>query len=597
MTPETATVSCPHSPECPGCSYLERPYGDQLSEKRTRVQATLAAFPELREAAIAPTVPADPIVGYRARSKLVVHENRLGLFAGGTHRVVDIPECRVMDPAIRVVAERVRRSLPLPARVSAVDLRRTDEGVLVTLVVPRGEPRERVIAAARVVSQDASDVAGVAIGRRDEHSAQVLGGAPMSVEGRSRAQCRMGADGPYYFAAPGAFAQAHPAQQRAVAIAIADAVTARRGSVQGAEVLELFAGAGGLSLWLASRGARATTVESYEPSVTLARDAATAQKLAVTAVENDATSAALALVAEGRTFDVVVVNPPRRGLHPDLRAVLPRLTRSLCVYVSCEPVTLARDLADLSRRGLSPTSITPYDMMPLTGEVESLAVLEPSTKPAPTLLFEDERLIVVDKAPHESTTPQGEHDISLLARVRAQDGGADAVPIHRLDIGTSGVCLFARRPEFVEDIAAALTAGQKEYIALAKGITRPKGSVTRPIIEGKTPYEARTRYTRREVVSGHSLIGVRPDQGRKHQIRRHLASIGHAVVGDTRYGDDKTAQYFALRHFLDRPFLHCARITIEYQGRLTEFSADLAPDLGFMLASLRAASAPESDLD
>jgi 23S rRNA-/tRNA-specific pseudouridylate synthase len=164
----------------------------------------------------------------------------------------------------------------------------------------------------------------------------------------------------------------------------------------------------------------------------------------------------------------------------------------------------------------------------------------------------------------------------------------DAVPVHRLDVGTSGVCLFARRAEFASAIALSLTEGQKEYVALAKGITRPKGSITRPIVEQRKPQDARTRYSRREVVAGHSLLLVRPDQGRRHQIRRHLSSVGHAVVGDDRYGDAKTAQYFAMRHFLDRPFLHLARVILNDGERALEITAKLAPDLGFVLASMRA---------
>src|SRR5262249_29871924 len=147
-----------------------------------------------------------------------------------------------------------------------------------------------------------------------------------------------------------------------------------------------------------------------------------------------------------------------------------------------------------------------------------LALVVRSEPPLPDILHEDEHFVAVVKAPHEPTTPQGEHPGSLLSRVRRLPGAAEAVPVHRLDLGTSGVCLMAKKPEYVASIAKALAQGQKEYVALCKGVVREKGAIRRPLVEHGRPHEARTRYARREVVGGHSRVTVRPDEGRKHQI-------------------------------------------------------------------------------
>ena len=149
-----------------------------------------------------------------------------------------------------------------------------------------------------------------------------------------------------------------------------------------------------------------------------------------------------------------------------------------------------------------------------------------------------------------------------------------------------------QKPEHVAPVAKALAQGQKEYVALCKGVVREKGAIRRPLVEHGRPHEARTRYTRREVIGGHSRVTVRPDEGRKHQIRRHLASLGHPVIGDERYGDVRTNEYFLMRHFLDRPFLHCARIELELDGRSLDLRAPLAPDLEGVLESLAASESP-----
>jgi 23S rRNA (uracil1939-C5)-methyltransferase len=586
MEDPSVRVTCVHASHCPGCPLIHLTYAEQLLEKRGRVARVLERFSELSECHPSETVAAETVVGYRSRAKLVVARDRLGLFAKGSHRVVDLPECRVLDPAIQVVAGAVRRLLPFGMPLRAVDLRGVDSGVLLTLVVPEGADEPSVRAAAARLTREAPEIVGVAVSHREEGSAQVLGKSPVTITGRSTVPCRVNENGPFHLAAPGSFTQAHRGQQRALFSAIEAAVYRARGGLEGAEVLELYAGAGALSLELASRGARTVAVESFQSSALRVEEAAHAQNLKVTVVAGDAAEHAALLAGRGRRFDAIVVNPPRRGLPPGLRADLARLAPKALVYVSCEPLTLARDLADLARRGMAPESIVPYDMMPLTEEVETLAVLGARAVPLPEVLFADEHLIAVAKAPHEPTTPQGEHLGSLLDRVRMLDGAERAVPVHRLDAGTSGVCLFARGPEHVHTLALALTKGEKEYVTLARGVTRDKGSIRRPLFEHGRPHESRTRYARRAVVSGHSLAVVRPDEGRKHQIRRHLAVIGHPVVGDDRYGDARTNQYFAMRHFLDRPFLHCASICLNHGGRALELRAELAPDLALVLEGL-----------
>src|SRR5262249_1809073 len=174
--------------------------------------------------------------------------------------------------------------------------------------------------------------------------------------------------------------------------------------------------------------------------------------------------------------------------------------------------------------------------------------------------------LVVEKCPHEPTTPQGEYAHSLLARARRIPGAENAVPLHRLDVGTSGLVLLAKRPEFVpkwqEAMAAPLT--RKIYVAATRGVTPSKGAITRELREDGKLYPARTRYRRLAVASGHSVLRVIPEHGRTHQIRRHLAAIGHPVLGDERYGHAPTNRFFEEKHGLDRTFLHCIRLELTH---------------------------------
>jgi 23S rRNA (uracil1939-C5)-methyltransferase len=382
----------------------------------------------------------------------------------------------------------------------------------------------------------------------------------------------------------GAFAQVHRGQ----AARIQERVEGVVAPLPGRRILELYAGTGGMGLALAAAGARVTAVEAFPAAGEALRAAARDQRIdAMTGVDGDATRVAASLAAQGERFDAAVANPPRRGLPPALRRLLTSLAGRI-VYVSCEPETLARDLDHLRRLGFAGESVAPYDMIPLSGEVECVTVLHRAAAPAPRIVHEDEWLLAVEKPPFEPTTPHGEHPGSLLERVRRLPGAASAVPVHRLDAGTSGVCLFARGPAEAAELARALAASDalKQYQALVRGVTRARGQVTRPLLEEGRMLPARTRYRRVAVTGGHSLLQVFPETGRTHQIRRHLAGIGHPVLGDARHGHAASNRHLFERCGLDRPFLHLATIELTHprSGERQRLAAPLPGDLAAVLA-------------
>jgi 23S rRNA (uracil1939-C5)-methyltransferase len=139
-------------------------------------------------------------------------------------------------------------------------------------------------------------------------------------------------------------------------------------------------------------------------------------------------------------------------------------------------------------------------------------------------------------------------------------------------------------------LAGALALGETTYLALARGITHGKGKISRPLVDAGKRRPAVTRYRRTAVAGGHSLLELRPKHARKHQLRRHLASIGHPVLGDSRYGQEASNRHFEHRHGLDRPFLHCASLRVPLEHGLVEISAPLAGDLAAVLAGLGRAS-------
>jgi 23S rRNA pseudouridine1911/1915/1917 synthase len=218
--------------------------------------------------------------------------------------------------------------------------------------------------------------------------------------------------------------------------------------------------------------------------------------------------------------------------------------------------------------------------------------------------WEDEWVAVVAKPPgvvvHPGTGQESQTLVhGLLARYpQIEDVGDRMRPgiVHRLDRDTSGLMVVALRQEAYETLVEALAARRvtREYLALVWGHPEPaRGVVDAPVGRSErnrtrmavTPSgrEARTAYHVVESFERTSLLELSLETGRTHQIRVHLAAIGHHVVGDPVYGGNRgvsTAQ---------RPFLHARRLRFDHPvtGEAVDVSEPLPDDLERALARER----------
>jgi 23S rRNA pseudouridine1911/1915/1917 synthase len=211
-----------------------------------------------------------------------------------------------------------------------------------------------------------------------------------------------------------------------------------------------------------------------------------------------------------------------------------------------------------------------------TGDLVEASLEEPDgggAEPVPyEILFEDEHLLVVDKPPGVVTHPARGHRGTTLAEAlvaRGATGGPDpARPgiVHRLDRDTSGLLIVARSERAHAALRRMISAREvrREYLALVSGapdadsgtIDAPLGRdrVRRTVVSTRTdrPRTAVTHFTVLERLPRTALMRVRLETGRTHQIRAHLAAIGHPVCGDRGYGGGECGR----RLGLTRQFLH-----------------------------------------
>lgn len=214
-----------------------------------------------------------------------------------------------------------------------------------------------------------------------------------------------------------------------------------------------------------------------------------------------------------------------------------------------------------------------------------------------TIAYEDEHLLVVDKGPGVVVHPARGHREDTLSQLLAGSAsGGDperAGIVHRLDRDTSGLLVVARSEQAHAQLQKALARRQveREYLALVQG--RPparSGTIEAPIgrdprvrtrmaIGGAHAREARTHFELEQAFADSSLLRLRLETGRTHQIRVHLRAIGHPVAGDPEYG---TAGLFGL----ERQFLHATRLAFEHPitGERVEVRSPLPEDLRRALA-------------
>ena len=221
------------------------------------------------------------------------------------------------------------------------------------------------------------------------------------------------------------------------------------------------------------------------------------------------------------------------------------------------------------------------------------------------IVYEDDDLLVVDKPAGLAVHPSpGHFSHTLVNAVLAHSPqlsgvGGEGRPgiVHRLDKDTSGLIIVAKDDAAHVSLARQLKERQveKTYVALVEGrVEPPEGLIEAPL--GRHPKrrkqqavvaggrDARTRYRLLREVDGYSLLEVRPETGRTHQIRVHLASIGHPIAGDAVYGHARGPAG------LGRQFLHAERLAFAHPrtGERLELAAPLAPDLARALAGLEA---------
>ncbi len=383
-SPERVEPDCPHYPACGGCKTRHMSYAEELRFKRQKAEDALRRIGGA-DISVDMIHAARRIERYRNKAQMPVAAGaRIGFYRGGSHEVINVPDCRLQPESVARVRGAVTawmREFDVPAydetahRGLARHLYVRSNGAgecLVCLVVnappERKLPREEEFV--RRVREAEPGIVGVVASSNTARTNVILGDAYRTVWGRpwlDETLC-----GLRFRLSPPSFFQVNREQCEI----LYDRVLEFAGLTGGETVLDLYCGIGSISLCAAGRAGRVIGVEIVPEAVGDARRNAARNNIRNAEFYcGDAPQIAARLANEGVRPNVVIVDPPRRGLAPEAVETIARMSPDRVVYVSCDPATLGRDVKRFSERGYRAQRAEAVDMFPRTEHVETVVSL------------------------------------------------------------------------------------------------------------------------------------------------------------------------------------------------------------------------------
>jgi 23S rRNA (uracil1939-C5)-methyltransferase len=367
-SPERVTPPCPHFGTCGGCQWQHIDYPFQVEQKKEILRETLKRLGGIQEIPSISLFSSPKPYDYRVRVQLKVKGKAMGYYQERSYRIVDVERCPISHPLVNRIIQSLRGQLDALSHVKEVEINVSpEEGRGVLLFHPRSDdPGAKPFAKEFLRNQPM--LKGIAIAPKDGY--QLFGEPtltftiPLSLA-REKRELKLRIS-------PGSFSQVNPEQNlRLVQTVLQFSEVGTQNTV-----LDLYAGAGNLTLPLAMKAGEVLGIEENRMAFEDARFNAERN-----GVKN-------CYFIHGRVEDVfsdwkrerpdlIVLDPPRTGCKTILDHVV-GLEPKKIIYVSCEPTTFARDVRLFSERGYSLKGLSLIDMFPQTYHMEVVGRLQPS---------------------------------------------------------------------------------------------------------------------------------------------------------------------------------------------------------------------------
>ncbi len=382
-SPHRVTSSCPHFPQCGGCAVWHMDAEEEAYFKTARVQDAIERIGGF-SLTVQPVLRSEKSTRYRNKAQFPVgmQNGRVvsGFYRQRSHSVIPTDDCLLQTTLANAVVRTVRdwmEDFSVPAYDEAthkgmirhVFVRSGDSGAVLCLIA-KSKPKQLDELISRIRTAH-PEITGIVLNLNPEKTNVILGRTTHTLWGDANMTDTL--CGLRFTLAPEAFYQVnHDQAERLYDLALhyADLDDTKT-------ALDLYCGAGTITLCLAKKAKRVLGIEVVPEAIENAKHNAAQNQITNVAFEcADATDAAVNLAKRGELPDVVVVDPPRKGLTPEVVGAIASMQPKRVVYVSCDPATMARDCKLLCATApYTLTCVTPVDLFPKTHHVESVALL------------------------------------------------------------------------------------------------------------------------------------------------------------------------------------------------------------------------------
>lgn len=384
-SPHRVEPDCPYYGRCGGCDFRHMDREEELEAKRQRVQDALRRVGGSR-VEVEEILGAAETLRYRNKSQYPVSpEGKVGFYQARTHCVTDVDGCLIQKPQADAAAAALRRYMAAH-HVSGYDektgtglvrhlyVRTNAKGQSLICIVVNGESLPCEATLTEQMRAAVPETVGVVLGVNTQHNNVILGDRYRTLWGQDTLTDVL--CGHVFRLSIPSFYQVNREQAEVLYCRAVDYA-----DLTGTElVLDLYCGAGTITLTMADKAKKVIGAEIVAPAVENARENAVAG-----GVENveffcgDAADIAVKLAAEHLRPDVICVDPPRKGLAPAVIDAMVQMAPKRIVYVSCDPATLGRDVKLLEQKGYKALRATAVDLFPRTAHVETVCLLEAET--------------------------------------------------------------------------------------------------------------------------------------------------------------------------------------------------------------------------
>ncbi len=384
---------CQYAGDCGGCQWQHIDYEEQLRAKKAIIEDCFTRIAGV-DAPVKDVISNDQLTGYRCKVQYPVQQIDktntfiIGYYQKATHHIVDIEACPVQPSIIDVITRFIRTSVAqmgLKAyntknrkgmlRHIVFKYSETHQNLLVIFVINTRQTPEKLINLSRTLKDKFPQIAGVLVNYNIQNNSIILGAKTQLVDGISYIEEKLN-DIRFKISAD-SFFQTHPKMALNIFMEVYNMLKLH---VEQARLLDVYAGVGTFSLTLEQLASDVLAVEESPSAVRDFHDNIKSAGLdgKIRCIQGKAEIILKELYDNEERFDVILLDPPRKGCEKAVINYTASMADRYIVYVSCNPATLARDVKSLMAKGFQLEHTQPFDMFSFTHHIESVSILRKS---------------------------------------------------------------------------------------------------------------------------------------------------------------------------------------------------------------------------